>query len=365
MRRLRNSRRGGDTLDVDESYQGDAIVSLFAVLLVLLLTLAAASSQSAEPVQTRYKPNDQTGEVLSLRSLQVPFKFREFWSLGEEELLIRYDMEAIIDRLLGEIGTSRTETTIDGVDINFEWFETELGGYRIELNIFDLNAGQWAVLDSVNARDNEALAEWASKAGDQGAAVAADLADRDGMEQTCAAIKAPFGAPDILVHAAGLNTREAADDVTPQGWDQTLAINLSAPFFLTQAFAPAMAAKGWGRVVNFASLQSTRAFPGGIAYGATKGGVTQLTRAMAEAWSSKGIMVNAIGPGPTLRGGRQSEAHLAKQRAATLLERGANTSDITAALGYFLDAPAVTGQLLCIDGGQHLAWETPDVLGVE
>lgn len=162
MRRLRNSRRGGDTLDVDESYQVDAIVSLFAVLLVLLLTLAAASSQSAEPVQTRYKPNDQTGEVLSLRSLQVPFKFREFWSLGEEEILIRYDMEAIIDRLQGEIGTSRTETTIDGVDINFEWFETELGGYRIELNIFDLNAGQWAVLDSVNARDNEALAEWAA-----------------------------------------------------------------------------------------------------------------------------------------------------------------------------------------------------------
>ena len=207
------------------------------------------------------------------------------------------------------------------------------------------------------ARRAEALAEWASKAGDQGAAVAADLADRDGMEQTCAAIKAPFGAPDILVHAAGLNTREAADDVTPQGWDQTLAINLSTPFFLTQAFAPAMAAKGWGRVVNFASLQSTRAFPGGIAYGATKGGVTQLTRAMAEAWSSKGIMVNAIGPGffPTeLTAAVFDDPDRAARNAAqTCIGRNGRMSDMDGPLLFLCsDASAyVTGQTLMVDGG--------------
>jgi NAD(P)-dependent dehydrogenase (short-subunit alcohol dehydrogenase family) len=77
------------------------------------------------------------------------------------------------------------------------------------------------------------------------------------------------------------------------------------------------------------------------------------------------IRVNAIGPGPTLRGGRQSVDHFARQRANTVLERGADASDITAALGYLLDAKAVTGQLICVDGGQHLAWQTPDVLGVE
>jgi NAD(P)-dependent dehydrogenase (short-subunit alcohol dehydrogenase family) len=77
------------------------------------------------------------------------------------------------------------------------------------------------------------------------------------------------------------------------------------------------------------------------------------------------MRVNAIGPGPTLQGARQSAEHFANQRAATVLGRGANPSDITAALCYFLDAPAVTGQLLCIDGGQHLGWQTPDVLGVE
>jgi NAD(P)-dependent dehydrogenase (short-subunit alcohol dehydrogenase family) len=77
------------------------------------------------------------------------------------------------------------------------------------------------------------------------------------------------------------------------------------------------------------------------------------------------VRVNAIGPGPTLQGARQSAAHFAAQRAATILNRGANLDDITAALGYFLESPAVTGQLLCIDGGQHLAWQTPDVLGPE
>jgi len=77
------------------------------------------------------------------------------------------------------------------------------------------------------------------------------------------------------------------------------------------------------------------------------------------------VRVNAIGPGPTVQGDRQSADHFARQRSATVLRRGAGPADICAALGYLLEAPAVTGQLLCIDGGQHLAWETPDVLGVE
>lgn len=120
---------------------------------------------------------------------------------------------------------------------------------------------------------------------------------RDGLADLAAAIAAPFGPPDIVIHAAGLNTRQAADDVTPEGWEATLAVNLTAPFFLSQALVPAMKARAWGRIVNFASLQSFRAFPGGIAYGASKGGLLQMTRAMAEAWSPHGITANALGPG--------------------------------------------------------------------
>jgi NAD(P)-dependent dehydrogenase (short-subunit alcohol dehydrogenase family) len=93
-------------------------------------------------------------------------------------------------------------------------------------------------------------------------------------------------------------------------------------------------------------------------------GLWALTQTSAQALAPR-IRVNAIGPGPTLQGARQSAQHFADQRASTVLGRGANPADITAALGYFLDAPAVTGQLLCIDGGQHLGWQTPDVLGVE
>ena len=131
------------------------------------------------------------------------------------------------------------------------------------------------------ARRAEALSDWAERIGPNAATLSADLSQRSQIKEIAAQIASPFGAPDILVHAAGINTRETADTVTDEGWDITLNLNLAAPFFLSQAFVPDMKAKGWGRIVNFASLQSFRAFPGGIAYGATKGGVAQMTRAMA------------------------------------------------------------------------------------
>jgi gluconate 5-dehydrogenase len=177
------------------------------------------------------------------------------------------------------------------------------------------------------------------------------------LAATVEAISAPFGAPDILVHAAGLNTRQAADDVTPEGWDATLAVNLSAPFFLSQALVPSMRAKGWGRIVNFASLQSFRAFPGGIAYGATKGGVAQLTRAMAEAWSREGIMVNAIGPGffPTeLTAAVFGDADRAARNAAqTCVGRNGEMADMDGPLLFLCSEASryVTGQVLMVDGG--------------
>ena len=112
------------------------------------------------------------------------------------------------------------------------------------------------------ARRRDALDGLCAEIGDACIGVDADVADRETLDATVARISEPFGAPDILINAAGLNTREAADDVTDQGWDATLAINLSAPFFLAQKLVPAMQERAWGRIVNFASLQSFRAFPG-------------------------------------------------------------------------------------------------------
>ncbi|MEQ3710598.1 MAG: SDR family oxidoreductase [Tateyamaria sp.] len=207
------------------------------------------------------------------------------------------------------------------------------------------------------ARRAEALDSLTNEIGAQAAAVVADVADRDAIPELAKAISAPFGSPDILIHAAGINTRQAADDVTPDGWDQTVALNISAPFFLSQALVPAMKAKGWGRIVNFASLQTTRAFPGGIAYGTTKAGIAQLTRAMAEAWSSHGITANAIGPGffPTeLTNAVFSDPERAKRNEAqTCIGRNGRLEDMDGPI-LFLCSDAsgyVTGQTLMVDGG--------------
>ena len=207
------------------------------------------------------------------------------------------------------------------------------------------------------ARRAEMLDDWVAGIGDNAAAVSADLSKRDQIGAIAEEIAKPFGAPDILVHAAGINTREAADDVTPEGWDITIDLNLAAPFFLSQAFAPAMKAKGWGRIVNFASLQTTRAFPGGIAYGASKAGIGQLTRAMAEAWSKDGITANAIGPGffPTeLTGPVFADPERAARNAAqTCVGRNGGLTDMDGPILFLCsDASSyVTGQVLMVDGG--------------
>lgn len=207
------------------------------------------------------------------------------------------------------------------------------------------------------ARRAEALDKWAEVTGANAAMVAADLSRRDQISEIAKQISAPFGVPDIVVHAAGINTRETADEVTDAGWDVTMNLNLAAPFFLSQAFAPAMKAKGWGRIVNFASLQTTRAFPGGVSYGASKAGIGQLTRAMAEAWSGDGITANAIGPGffPTeLTGPVFADPERAARNAAnTCVGRNGDLSDIDGPLLFLCsDASAyVTGQVLMVDGG--------------
>jgi len=207
------------------------------------------------------------------------------------------------------------------------------------------------------ARRTEALEAWREEAGGAAAGLAADASKPDEMAELAERASAAFGPPDIFVAAAGVNTRQTADEVTPEGWRLTLDLNLAAPFFLAQAFAPAMKAKGWGRIVTFASLQSFRAFPGGLAYGASKGGIAQMTRAMAEAWSPHGITANALAPGffPTeLTGPVFADPERAARNAAqTCMGRNGTLDDIIGpALFLCSDASGyVTGQILAVDGG--------------
>jgi NAD(P)-dependent dehydrogenase (short-subunit alcohol dehydrogenase family) len=202
----------------------------------------------------------------------------------------------------------------------------------------------------------------------------ADLLDEAQLAPLVPAATQALGGPlSVLVNNASIFEHDTIHSATRESWDRHMMSNLRAPFVLTQAFAAQAAdaardAAGepiaTGLVVNMIDQRVHKLTPEFMTYTLAKMGLWALTRTSAQALAPA-IRVNAIGPGPTLQGGRQSPDHFARQRAATVLERGANPADITAALGYFLDAPAVTGQLLCIDGGQHLAWQTPDVLGVE
>lgn len=193
-----------------------------------------------------------------------------------------------------------------------------------------------------------------------GGAVAAlpwNLLDLDGLSKLHGESSRAFGPPDILVNAAGVNLRLPADSYTPAQWNDTIALNLSVPFFLAQASVPAMRAKGGGNIINIASLQSFRAFTNGIAYGASKGGVAQLTRAMAEAWSRDGITANAIQPGffPTeLTAPVFSNPDVAAHHARmTAIGRNGELSDLDG-ITIFLASRAsayVTGQIIGVDGG--------------
>ncbi len=210
--------------------------------------------------------------------------------------------------------------------------------------------------------------------GRRAVALQADLLDEAQVQALLPRATEALGGPfTVLVNNASIFEYDNLHSATRQSWDRHMESNLRAPFVLTQAFAaqaPAPAMDDAGEplaqalIVNMIDQRVRKLTPEFATYTLAKMGLWALTQTAAQALAPA-IRVNAIGPGPTLQGARQSERHFRNQRAATVLGRGANPADITAALGYFLDAPAVTGQLLCVDGGQHLGWKTPDVLGVE
>ncbi|HEY4466095.1 MAG TPA: SDR family oxidoreductase, partial [Streptosporangiaceae bacterium] len=187
--------------------------------------------------------------------------------------------------------------------------------------------------------------------------VSADLGDRDAVARAAEAAAAPFGEPDILVNCAGVNLRPPLAELTPAQWDETMAVNLTAPFLLGQRFGPAMAARGWGRVINVTSQQSHRAFGNSGGYGASKAGLAALTRSQSEAWASHGVCCNAICPGfvatpltAPVAGDPERSAALA---ARTMIGRNGEPADF-GGVAVFLASPAsayITAQTIYVDGG--------------
>ena len=210
------------------------------------------------------------------------------------------------------------------------------------------------------ARREDKLAETKAEiegAGGAGDTVAADLMDKTVIDGLYTRVSAPFGAPTILVNGAGINLREPWADVTMESWDRTLHLNLSVPFFLARACVPSMIEKKYGRIINIASLQSYRAFANSMPYGASKGGVVQLTRAMAEAWSKDGVNANAIAPGffhtelsAAVFANKELAAHNARM---TAIGRNGELEDLDG-VTVFLASPAsayITGATIPVDGG--------------
>ena len=205
-------------------------------------------------------------------------------------------------------------------------------------------------------------------------AVQADLLVEEQTAGLVARAARSLGGPlDVLVNNASIFEHDGIGTITRESWDRHMDSNLRAPVVLTQDFAAQAPEAGYDAegetlatalIVNMVDQRVRKLTPEFMSYTIAKMGLWAFTRTAAQALAPR-IRVNAIGPGPTLRAARQSADHFRAQRGKTVLGRGANASDISAALGYFLDAPSVTGQLLCIDGGQHLAWRTADTAGSE
>ena len=216
-------------------------------------------------------------------------------------------------------------------------------------------AGAAVVLIARREADLAAAAEELQAEDIAASTITADLADPAGIARIGRTMNGRQ--VDILVNAAGVNLRQPFEAVTPEAFDLHLAVHLRAPFLLVQRFAPAMAQRRWGRVINLASMQSTRAFPNSAPYGAAKGGIVQLTRAIAEAWSAKGVTCNAIAPGffptPLTKAVFDDPAKSADNAAQTAIGRNGELPDLYGAVVFLASNASayVTGQTLNVDGG--------------
>jgi NAD(P)-dependent dehydrogenase (short-subunit alcohol dehydrogenase family) len=193
--------------------------------------------------------------------------------------------------------------------------------------------------------------------GRRAVAAAADLADA----AACAALvtSAP-SALTLLVNCASLFEDDRVQTLTAAGWDAAMAANLRAPVLLAQAFAAALPQDRDGLVVNIIDQRVLRPTPQFFSYAVSKAGLWAATQMLAQGLAPR-IRVNAIAPGPTLPSIHQSAETFAAETGAVILGHGASPAEIGAALAYLIDARSVTGQMIAVDGGQHLSWRTPDI----
>ena len=226
----------------------------------------------------------------------------------------------------------------------------------------DFAARGWSVAAHVHNADVEVagLVDDINALGGRGQVFTADLADAAAVRALLPKVARGLGAPTCLVNNASVFEYDTVETLTIGNWDRHFAVNLTAPVFLAKAFAEHLPTGANGVIVNIIDQRVWKPTPHFISYSASKAALWSMTQMLAQGLAPH-VRVNAIGPGPMLRSVHQTEADFAAQYASTPLQRPTGTDEITAAIRFILDAPAMTGQMIALDGGQHLAWQTPDV----
>ena len=228
--------------------------------------------------------------------------------------------------------------------------------------VLDLARHGYNVALHYNASEKEARATCADAqtSGGKVALVQANLAREVETAKLVERAAAELGPLTGLVNSASVFENDDWYSVTRDSWDHHMETNLRAPFVLAQAFAHQVPREGTGAIVNIIDQRVLKPTPQFLSYSLSKAGLKWLTTTLAQALAPR-VRVNAVGPGPTMINARQSQADFARQREATVLGRGAEPQDVCDAVRYLLGASSVTGQMIAVDGGQHLIWQTPDV----
>ncbi len=229
----------------------------------------------------------------------------------------------------------------------------------------DLAAHGFAVAVHANRSsiEAEALVARIAAGGGRAAAVQADLTDMATAGDLIGAAAAALGPISLLVNCASIFEDDSALDFDWDAWDRHFAIHLKAPVLLARTFAQTLPQGREGLVVNIIDQRVWRLTPRYFSYALSKSALWTATQTMAQALAPR-IRVNAIGPGPTLKNVRQDDADFAAQVDGLILKRGPELAEFGATIRYLWQARSVTGQMIALDGGQHLAWQTPDVTGM-
>ena len=208
----------------------------------------------------------------------------------------------------------------------------------------------------------ERVVEEIKNAGGEAAVIQADLSIEQETETLIPRATEKIGPLALVVNNASVFENDNLTTMTRQSWDKHIETNLRAPLKIIQDFAAQAKGESDHLAVNIIDQRVLKLTPQFLSYTVSKAALHTLTKTLAQALGPRGIRVNAIGPGPVLRNERQSEADWRRQNDATLLGRGATPEEICNALAYLINAHSVTGQMITVDGGQHLAWKTPDVM---